>query len=137
MDSCKSTSDTEEVLTRAQLIEHLKKNRLFSLQEVAIMLNVTVQTLRRAVNAGKIKTIHIARFVRIPTEEVERLLKGNKTVLTVKEASELLNVSAAAIRMLINAGKIQAFRLADKGTFKIAKSEIERIVREGTSGHQD
>ena len=132
MDSRKRASDTEEGLARAELIENLKKNRLFSLQEVAIMLNISVQTLRRTIDAQKIKTVHIGRFVRIPTEEVERFMKGEKTILTAKEASELLNVSVAAIRMLINSGKIQAFRLAGNGPFKISKSEVERVIREGT-----
>ena len=131
MESRKRTSDAEESVSRADLMKQLKKNRLFNLQEVAITLSISVQTLRRIIDADKIKTVHIGRFVRIPAEEIERFVKGEKHLLAVKEAAELLNVSSAAIRALIKAGKIRAFRLAGKGPFKISKSEVERVAREG------
>ena len=37
------------------------------------------------------------------------------------------------IRALIKSGKIEAFRLAKSGPFKIPKSELDRISREGIS----
>ena len=131
MESRKRTSDAEEGISRADLIEQLKRNRLFDLKEVATILNISGQTLRRTIDAGKIKTVRIGRFVRIPAKEIDQFMNGEKTLLTVQEAAELLNVSAAAIRVLINAGKIQAFRFTGKGPFKIAKSEVERVAREG------
>ncbi len=132
MVSRKRTSNAEESVSRTDLIEQLKKNRLFSLPEVANILNISVQTLRRTIAAGKIKTVYIGRFVRIQTKEIDQFMNGEKTILTVQETAEVFNVSSAAIRALIKAGKIQAFRLTGKGPFKILKSEVERVAREGS-----
>jgi excisionase family DNA binding protein len=131
MESRKRSPNAEEGLNRTELLEQLSKKRLFNSKEVSELLGISKQTLRRSIAAGKIKTIRVGRFLRIPSEEVERLMRGEKALLSVQEATELLNVSAATIRILIKAGKIQAFRLAGKGPFKIAKSEVERIAREG------
>jgi excisionase family DNA binding protein len=131
MESRKRSPNAEKILDRAKLMEELKKNRLFDSKEVSVILGISNQTLRRSIASGQIKTVRVGRFLRIPAAEVERLMKGEKTLLSVKEAAELLNVSAATVRILIKAGKIQALRLASRGPFKIAKSEVERIAREG------
>ena len=94
------------------------------------MLGVSLSSLRRAIKLGRIRTVYVGRFLRIPAEEIERLVADQKA-LSVEEASMILNISKQAIRDLINADKIKAFRLADAGPFKITKKEIERILEEG------
>ena len=94
-------------------------------------MGISLQSLRRAIALKKIKTVRLGRFLRIPAEEVERIIQGESALLTVAEAAELLNISVFTIRLLIKSGKIKAFRLANKGPWKIAKSDVERIAQEG------
>ena len=116
---------------REQVIADLKKNSLYDTKEACEILDISTQSLRRAMAIGKIKTVRIGRYLRIPAEEIQRLSRGESTLLNVQEASDLLNLTAHMIRALIKAGKIDAFRLANSGPFKIPKSEIDRISREG------
>lgn len=132
MESRERSPNAKESLNKEQLIESLKTKPLFDAKEVCALLDITEPTLRRAIKAGKIKTIYIGRFYRIPSKEIERYLQDDQKLLTVQEAAKLLSVSAITIRSLIKSEKIRAFRLVGKGRFKIAKSEIERITTEGT-----
>lgn len=116
---------------RKQLMADLRKKRLYDSYEVCELLGISLQSLRRAIALKKVKTVRLGRFLRIPAEEVERIIQGESALLTVAEAAELLNISAFTIRLLIKSGKIKAFRLANKGPWKIAKSDIERIAQEG------
>lgn len=112
---------------RKAFLEGLMKKRLYTLKEACEILAVSLPSLRRALQSGKIKSVHVGRFVRIPVEEIERLVQG-KQALSVQEAADLLQVGPKAIRSLINDGSIQAFRLADAGPFKIPLEEIERFM---------
>jgi excisionase family DNA binding protein len=116
---------------RRELIEDIMKNRLYASKEVSTLLDISYQSLRRAIAKGKIKTVRVGHFVRIPAEEVIRLMKGETTLLNVQEAAAMLRVSTATVRALIKAGKIDAFRLADEGPFRIRESEMKRIAQEG------
>lgn len=127
----KAASNPIPVPDRARLMEDLMKRRLYDCKEVSMLLDISGQSLRRAIADGKIKTVRVGRFLRIPSEEVQRILKGESVLLTVQEAADMLRVSTATIRTLIKAGKIDAFRLADSGPFKIPQSEIQRISQEG------
>ena len=131
VDLKKKTKSAPEPLDRKKIIDTLMKNRLYDSKEVSLLLGISKQSLRRAIATGKIKTVRLGRFLRIPAEEIERLLKGETTLLSVQEAAELLNVSCGAIRALIKEGKIDAFRFADSGPFRIAQSEVMRIAQEG------
>ena len=109
------------------------KKRLYDSKEACKIFGVSLQTLRTAIRIGKIKTVYIGRFLRIPSEEIERLIGHDNELLTVKEAAAILSISQEAIRTLARAEKIKAFRLAaDFGPFKVLKSDIERIAKEGT-----
>lgn len=116
---------------RKELLADLMKKRLYDSKEACEILGIALPTLRRAIQMGRIKTVYVGRFLRIPAEEIESIVQGEEGVLSTEEAAQLLNVSIATIRALIKAGKIQAFRLADAGHFKLLKSEIERIATEG------
>ena len=66
--------------------------------------------------------------MRIPAEEIERLVQGQEA-LSLKEAADLLNVVPKVIRSLIKDGTINAFRIADAGPFRIPREEIEKFIR--------
>lgn len=127
----KANLKADRDIKRKQLISDLMKKRLYNSQEACEILCISLQSLRRAIALKKIKTVRIGRFLRITADEIERLLQGEAALLTVAEAAELLNISQGAIRLLIKNGKIKAFRLANKGPWKIAKSDVERIAQEG------
>lgn len=118
---------------RKDLIEKMMKKRLYDTAEACEILGVSQPSIRRAIQQGRIKAVHVGRYLRIPAEEIDRLVQGEEGLLNTNEAAKLLNVSPGTIRALINADKIQAFRLADAGPFKMLKSEIERIAKEGIS----
>lgn len=127
-DINKSNKDRSD---REKIIAQLKKKSLYDCKEACKILGISNQSLRRAIASGKIKVVRLSRYLRIPTEEIERLAQGGDILLNVQEASDLLNLSVAMIRKLIKSGKIDAFRLAITGPFKIPKSEIDRISQEG------
>lgn len=129
----KTKLKSESKARRENIISDLKKQRLYNSDEVCEILDISLQSLRRAIALNKIKTVRLGRFLRIPANEINKLLKGESTFLSVAEAAELLNVSVQTIRAHIKQGKIKAFRLANKGPWKIAKSDVERIYQEGIS----
>lgn len=139
MESRKRTSHIESDINknnedrsdREKIIDQLKKNSLYDSKQACEILGISNQSLRRAIAAGKIKTVRLSRFLRIPAEEIERLAKGETVLLSVQEASDVLHLSIPMIRALIKSGKIDAFRLANSGPFKIPKSEIDRISQQG------
>ena len=113
---------------RKKLLEDLMKKRLYTSKEACEILGISLPSLRRAIQLDRIKTVHVGRFLRIPAEEIERLVQGQEA-LSVKEAADLLNVGPKAIRSLIKDGTINAFRMADAGPFRIQREEIEKFIR--------
>ncbi len=116
---------------RKKLLEDLMKKRLYDSKEACEILRISIPSLRRAIKLGRIKTVHVGRLLRIPAEEIDRLVQDEECLFNVKEAADMLNVRPETVCKWINAGKIKAFRLSDTGTFKLHKSEIERIAKEG------
>ncbi len=124
-------TNDEEMTGREKMLAELKQNALYDTKEACELLGISTQSLRRAIAIGKIKTVRLGRYLRIPAEEISKLAKGEVALISTKEAADLLNVSLHMIRTLIKSGKIDAFRLAKSGLFKIPNSEIDRIFREG------
>ena len=127
-------NSTEKRIDREQALSDLKEKSLYDSKEAFEILGISLQSLRRAIEKGTIKTVRLgARYLRIPASEIERLAQGESVLLSVEEASEIIGVSKHMIRAWIKSGKISAFRLADFGPFKIPKSELDRIAKEGIS----
>ena len=126
-------SQINEKNNRTKILEDMATNRLYDSKEAIEILGISLQSLRRAIAIGKIKTVRVGRMLRIPADEIKKLVQGEAALLNVSEAAHILNVGIFTIRTLINTGKIKAFRLANHGPFKIPKSEIERIAKEGES----
>ncbi len=126
--------DTTKRINREKALADLKEKSLYDSKEACEILGISLQSLRRAIEKGTIKTVRLgARYLRIPASEIERLAQGESVLLSVEEAAEILEVSKHMIRAWIKSGKINAFRLADFGPFKIPKSELDRIAKEGIS----
>lgn len=117
---------------RKKLLEDLMKDRLYDSKEACEILGISLPSLRRSIQLGRIKTVYVGKFLRIPAQEINRLVKG-QDVLNVKEAAEILNVGVIMIRNLIKSGQMEAFRLADAGPFKIPRKEVERFMKDGDS----
>ena len=49
---------------------------LFSVPRVALVLDLSAQTIWREIRAGRIKTVKFRRAVRVPRSEIERLVGG-------------------------------------------------------------
>lgn len=113
---------------RKKLLEDLMKDRLYDSKEACEILGVSLPSLRRSIQLGRIKTVHVGRLLRIPSAEINRLVKGQE-LLNVKEAADILNVGVAMIRTLIKSGQMEAFRLADAGPFKIPRKEVEKFMK--------
>lgn len=117
---------------RKKMLEDLmKEKRLYDSLEACEILGIALPTLRRSIKLGRIKTVYVGRLLRIPSEEIARLMQGEESFLNSEEAGKLLKVTTETVRKLINAGKIKAVRLTATGPFKIPKSEIDRITTEG------
>jgi excisionase family DNA binding protein len=53
-------------------------------------------------------------------------------VLRLRDACELLNLSAASVRRLIHDGALRATRYGKNGKFRLRKSWIEALIQEGS-----
>ncbi|MGK5594267.1 MAG: helix-turn-helix domain-containing protein [Parachlamydiaceae bacterium] len=104
------------------------KKRLYDSKEACELIGISLPSLRRAIHLGRIKTVYIGRFLRIPSEEIEKLVQG-QDALSVKEAADFLNVGVIMIRNMIKDGRMKAFRLADAGPFRIPREEVEKFIR--------
>lgn len=56
----------------------LKQTELLTVQDFASALQVTKACVRRWISERKITTVKIGRLVRIPTEEIDRLVSKGK-----------------------------------------------------------
>lgn len=56
-------------------------------EELAAMLKVTRQAIYNWIQQGHMESVRIGRTVRIPSEEVERLLREGRTPRKISESS--------------------------------------------------
>jgi excisionase family DNA binding protein len=62
--------------------------------------------------------------------QLEKILQSfEKKVLSIKEAADILDVSADTIRRAIKNGSIKAFQINKAGNWKIPIEEIERFMK--------
>jgi excisionase family DNA binding protein len=62
-----------------------KQTELLTIQDFASVLQVTTACVRRWISERKITTVKIGRLVRIPTEEIEKLVrKGTRPAQSSK-----------------------------------------------------
>lgn len=117
--------------SRKEVLKELMEKRLYDSIEACDILGISIAALRRAIKLGRVKKVYVGRMLRIPAEEIDRLMQGEETFFTTQEAAKLMKVGRETVVKLINAGKIKAVRLSPKSPFKIPKTEIERIASKG------
>ena len=125
-DDIKKLSDR-----RQEVLDELMTKQLLDLEEARAILGVSLVSLRRAIHAGKIKAVKIGRFLRISREEIEKFMPDDNQTIGVLDAAKILNVMPNLLRSLIKSGKVQAFRLAEAGRFRIPRHELDRLLRDG------
>ena len=117
---------------RKEVLKDLMKHKLYDLKETAAILGITVPAVRAAVKKGRIKTIHVGRFVRIQADELESVIEKEEGYISTREASEVLGVTSLTIRTLIGRGELKAVRFLEDGPYKIPLSEVERFMKRGS-----
>ena len=70
---------TEKLDKLERLLGAIEK-KVFSIKETAEILDLSVDTIRRAIKAGSLKAFQIHKMGnwKIPMEEIERFMKGEK-----------------------------------------------------------
>ena len=117
--------------SRKEVLEKFMEKRLYDCTEACEILGISLAALRRLIKLERVKTIYIGRMLRIPADEIDLLMQGEESYFTTQEVAKLMNVGRETIVRLINSGKIKATRLSTKSPFKIPKTEVERIAKEG------
>jgi|GEM_PF-5205626 len=117
--------------SRKKLLGDLMNKRLLNSKEVCAILGISLPALRRWITEGKISYVKVTRYIKFPQEEILRLIHI-KEALSVSEVAKILGIGVIAVRNMIARGEIRAFRVSEKGNWKINKEEVERIMR-GTS----
>lgn len=55
-------------------------------------------------------------------------MADNERLLTVKEAAGFLNVSEASIRRWAESGKLECYRIGEKGVRRSSKSHLDKYL---------
>jgi len=97
--------------------------KAYSTQNAAIMLGLSVSTLRRLIRNGEIKFFRLGTRIRIDANEIERF--GN--MVNLKQAADILGVHGLTIRRMIKSGSLKAIKIGRP--YRIEISEIERIMQ--------
>jgi excisionase family DNA binding protein len=114
--------------SRKKILEELmREKRLFAPLEACDILGIALPTLRRQITLGRIKTTYVGRLLRIPSDEIARIMEGEQAYLDSDEVAKLLSVTKGTVCKMIKRGLIKAVRFTDTGPFRIPKSEIDRI----------
>ena len=78
MEPCKSSPRANE---RKKLLEELAKKKLYDSKQACEILQVSLPSLRRAIARGQIKTVYVGKFLRIPPEELEKLVGVHRDLI--------------------------------------------------------
>lgn len=57
-----------------------------------------------------------------------RFMADNERLLTVKDAAEFLNVSEVSIRRWTDSGKLECYRIGEKGVRRFLKSQLDKYL---------
>jgi excisionase family DNA binding protein len=113
---------------RKKVLEDLlREKRLYSALEACELLGIALPTLRRQIELGRIKTTYVGRLLRIPSDEIARIMEGEETYLNSDQVAQVLSITKGTVCKMIKRGLIKATRFTPTGPFRVPKSEIERI----------
>lgn len=116
---------------RKKILDEMIDQRLYSIEEVTILFDISAQSLRRAIANKRINTVRIGRCIRFRSDDLKKISEGNNLFLNSKEASQILNIPLLTLRNHLKNGVVKGIRFADKGEWRIPKSEIDRLTQEG------
>jgi excisionase family DNA binding protein len=116
---------------KAKLQEAISQ-QAFSPQAAAVMLGVSLSTIRRLMKTGEFKFFRIGtKRIRIAAEEIDRF----RNSVTLGEAAKVLGVNGITIRRLIKSGRLHATRIGRP--YRIAMADIEAIMQSDKSKDKD
>ena len=113
----------------------------YTVDELANMLHLKPATIRDlARTQPDLGAIRVMSEIRFPADKL-RLLFGEgatprpgapRDLLTISEAAALLSVAPSSVSRACRVGSIQALQARRKGSWRIPRSEISRILTGGT-----
>lgn len=98
-------------------------------KEAAAFLHCHPYSIYAAIYEGRLKAVKLRGNVRIPTDEVERVLVRRERLdraLSVAEVTRILNCSQSTVLRLIHERRLKAQRTG--GRFRIAPKDLEDYV---------
>lgn len=101
----------------------------YNVRQAASLLGYHPYSLYSAIYEGKLKAVKFRGNVRIPAEEVERLIESRERLnaeLTVREVARILGCSAVTVLRIIHARKLKAVKAG--GRYSISPTELENYV---------
>jgi len=113
----------------------MKKKQYYTATELAQLLKVDYETIKKAIQKGEIKAYRFAGgWWRIPVEEAEKLFKDYSFDPNIKwyrpsQVAKMIGVSPDTVRYWIETGKVEA-KKALSGYLLIPENEVKRILRE-------
>lgn len=102
---------------------------LLKVKEAAALLHCHPYSIYAAIYEGRLAAVKLRGNVRIPADEVERLVARRDKLdraLSVAEVVRILNCSASTVLRLIHARKLKAERT--RGRFRISPKDLEDYV---------
>tara|TARA_Y100000593_G_scaffold94928_1_gene197307 strand:- start:2181 stop:2372 length:192 start_codon:yes stop_codon:yes gene_type:complete len=60
--------------------------------------------------------------------ELQEKIKSMPDLLKVNEVADILRVSAPTVKRWINEGQIEASQFHDKGSYRIQKTELQKLI---------
>lgn len=85
----------------------------------------------RQIKNGRLKLL-TEEIMKLPPEKLEQVEKVvramGKRALSLKEASQMVNVSVDTLRRAIKSGILKAFRFNKGGDYRISTEELEQFI---------
>ncbi len=110
--------------------ESISEKKFFGLKEAAHFMGVSWGWLHRRVKQGFINVVSIGGKKQITMDEIRRFQKSKSEIYSFEEVKSILGISTSFFSKLLKNGKIKASKVF--GKYEIEKSEIDRILKEGT-----
>ena len=113
---------------RKKKFRELLEKKAYSCQEAAILLGISLSTIRRLIAKGHIKSFRVGNLLRVSQEEVVRFGAGEDTI-NLLEAAKMLSVATVTIRRMMRTGKLEGFRVGMRGPWRISIKSIEDLMK--------
>jgi excisionase family DNA binding protein len=117
---------------RKDKLKEVISQQAYSPKDAAMMLGISLSTIRRLMTCGEIKFFRIGnKRIRIASDEIERF----KNSVTLGDAAKMLGVHGLTIRRLIKSGKLRATRIGRP--YRIAIADLKYIMEGGLNKEEN